>query len=89
MVRSISNKMSSCIVELVSSFGEASGVGDVARRSVEFLRRSGNEDQAHSRLCSAMIAHAEGGNADMGSLLHFYGDSEVFLVVNNNITHAK
>ena len=89
MVRSISNKMSSCIVELVNSFGGSSGTGEVARRSVEFLRKSGNEDQAHGRLCRAMIEQAEGGNADMSSLLHFYGDSEVFLVVYNNITHAK
>lgn len=81
--------MSSCVIELVNSFGGSTGVGDVARRSVEFLRKSGNEDQAHSRLCSAMIEQAEGGNDAMSTLLHFYGDPEVFLVVYNNITRAK
>lgn len=76
------------LVELVSCFETTASVGDVARRCVGFLRKSADRGQAHSRLCSAMIKRADGGNADMSQLLRFSGDAQVLVVVYCNVGRA-
>ena len=77
------------LVELVKSFESAPVVSDVAKSCVGFLKKFGNRDQAHGRLCCAMIERADGGNAELSKLLHFYGEAEVLVVTYNNIAHAK
>lgn len=81
--------MESEFVELVNSFESAACISDVAKGGVGFLRKSGNKGQAHSRLCTAMIRRADGGNADLCQLLRFSGDAQVLVIVYNNIMHAK
>lgn len=81
--------MESELVELVRSYTAAASINDVAKGSVDFLRKCGNRGQAHSRLCCAMIERAEGGNAELSRLLHFSGEAQVLVVTYNNITHAK
>ena len=81
--------MESQLVEIVNSFESASSVGDVAKRGVEFLKKSGGRGQAHNLLCRAMIRAADGGNADMSKLLHVLGQSEALMVTFDNIAHAK
>lgn len=77
------------LVELVRAFEHAENICSVARCSLDFLRKSGDRDQVHSRLCCAMIKRADGGNAELSRLLHFAGDMQVLVVVYGNITHAK
>ena len=76
------------LVEIVNAFQGSQAVSDVAKRSVDFLKRSGNKNHAHSRLCCAMIKRADGGNTDMGQLLHFAGSIQVLVVVYQYITCA-
>ena len=76
------------LIEAVNAFQGSQAVSDVAKRSVDFLKRYGNKNYAHSRLCCAMIKRADGGNNDMGHLLHFAGPSQVLVVVYQYITYA-
>ena len=77
------------LVGLVSSFESTASVSDVAKRCIGFLGKSTDRSQAHSRLCSAMIRRADGGNADMSQLLRFSGDAQVLVIVYSHMAHAK
>ena len=77
------------LVELVNAFETAEDINLVARSCVEFLRNSPEKEKAHRRLCCAMVKRAEGGNAELNSLLHFSGDMQLLDVVYANIAHAK
>lgn len=76
------------LVEVVNSFQDCEAVSDVAIRSVEFLKRFGNKNYAHSRLCGAMIKRADGGNTDMDSLLHYAGPTQVLVIAYQYISSA-
>lgn len=77
------------LLELVNAFASEKDISNVARSSVEFLAKSGDRDEAHRRLCYAMIRRTEGGNADLSTLLHFAGDVQLLEVVYTNISHTK
>lgn len=77
------------LVEIVKCFQGLEAVSDVAKRGVELLKRYGNRNDAHSRLCCAMIKRAEGGTAEMGHLLHFAGAAQVLVVIYQYISFSK
>lgn len=79
------------LVELINSFASASAedTSSTAREGLKFLKKSGNRDQAHNRLCSALLERAEGGNADIRNLLFFAGEDQALVIIYNNIAHTK
>jgi hypothetical protein len=77
------------LVDVVNAFEGIAAVSDAVKGAVSFLKRCGTKGQAHSRLCTAMIREAEGGNPGVSELLHFAGGAQVLVVVYNNIAHAK
>ena len=83
--------METRLIELVNSFESAENVNSIARESLDFLKTAAGigECQGHSRLCSAMLKRAEGGNADVCNLLHFAGQSQVLNIIYSNIVHTK
>ena len=78
------------LIRLVKCFGDKEEFGSSVKESLSFLKKYGpKERQAHRRLCSSMLAQADGGNGDIRSLLHYAGAEEVFCVVYSNIAHTK
>lgn len=77
------------LVELVNSFQSSVAVSNAARKSVDYLKRAGNRNQAHTKLCCAMIQRVDGGNADFDLLLHYAGAIQVLVVTYHYISYAK